>query len=504
MAMLSFTLVICLPRDAQVHTEILIAEPPLSLLQLPGPALDLILQHLDQRSLASVVSTYIQLSDGVLFAANISSVVLHKGPRAKLRSFIRWLERQSGSLSHLEHCSSVGTQHKFVHGADALCQLPCPQLRQLYLEGLWVQLEPGNGYPGVLRNCSGLTALQLHECILEDLNAAIEAITALPQLESLSVCSYRRDIGSLLAAKLLCAATQLSSKLTHLSLADVNHKDFPEHPGCQLSAPTHLQHLRLPSYHGLQGGLPSQLVKLTALEIETVGASVDNGSLGQLQHLSCFTALRALQYQSGAHYRHSCADALPGIEQLSQLTSLELQGLNLHSVGDSFPPRKVQWDKLSALQRLALSSCTVAADDFAAFTQLRVLSLTDVDVMGDTPAQSLLLAVAQLPLLTVRLSFTQTQAQAELRWSLRDLNELEVEMALYEAEEALSYGRPVPTPFPATAFTALTASTNMCSLQLSLDSKYFPTSPILFAPGTEYPHLRHIYLQYSDIQLPHE
>jgi hypothetical protein len=60
----------------------------------------------------------------------------------------------------------------------------------------------------------------------------------------------------------------------------------------------------------------------------------------------------------------------------------------------------------------------------------------------------------------------------------------------------------VPALTPADAFTALTASTNLCSLQLRLEAaSNTPEHWVLFAPDTLYPHLRVINLaQLTDAQ----
>jgi hypothetical protein len=60
----------------------------------------------------------------------------------------------------------------------------------------------------------------------------------------------------------------------------------------------------------------------------------------------------------------------------------------------------------------------------------------------------------------------------------------------------------VPAP-PGAAFTALTASTNLCALKVRLGSIQESGGPlaqhaILFTPGTIYPHLRHVELQFIE------
>jgi hypothetical protein len=73
--------------------------------------------------------------------------------------------------------------------------LPCPQLRQLHANRATLQLEPADGSPGLLHDCTALTALHLQHCKVQDSHAAFAAIAALPELRNLVVEELREKDG---------------------------------------------------------------------------------------------------------------------------------------------------------------------------------------------------------------------------------------------------------------------------------------------------------------------
>jgi hypothetical protein len=50
-----------------------------------------------------------------------------------------------------------------------------------------VQLDPSEGCPGVLHDCTGLTGLHLQGCVVHDAHAATAAIASLTELQSLTL-----------------------------------------------------------------------------------------------------------------------------------------------------------------------------------------------------------------------------------------------------------------------------------------------------------------------------
>jgi hypothetical protein len=213
-------------------------------------------------------------------------------------SFDLWLEHHSSSLASLTQWSlSRDLWDPLANDwvPPLLCHLPCPQLRQIHLEGLEVQLEAAGGLPGVLHDCSSLTALGLWECDLEDACAACAAIAALPELQSLQLQGIFDAAEAFPMPQLQCMTklTQLSicgSYLTEQTFEELGHLS-------QLSALCNLESLELSGLppDGVPGGLPSQLSKLTYLSVEYTRGCAD---AAQFRHLSSLTALRDLSVKS--------------------------------------------------------------------------------------------------------------------------------------------------------------------------------------------------------------
>lgn len=246
------------------------------------------------------------------------------------------------------------------------------------------------------------------------------------------------------------------TKLTRLQLA-------PEcWPGGQiqqlrhLSALVHLEHLVLRGVQELPGGLPSQLVKLTVLCLSLRGLY---SAPGQFKHLSSLTALQLFEVQN---YNWDLASDLPGIAHLPQL-----RGLGLESRFMALSTTSTHnWTCRTRLEVLGVKQCIVQPQALAAFTNLRVLHWNDASPTA--PAVQLLGALAQLQQLT-ELVFVGNKLWAQ---------------------------QP-----PTTGYTAFTASTNLCVLQLRIDWLCFTPDadepPALFKPGSVYPHLHSILLQYK-------
>jgi Leucine-rich repeat (LRR) protein len=169
----------------------------------------------------------------------------------------------------------------------------------------------------VLQTSTGLTALDLEHCRVQEAAAAAAAIAALPELQSLRLVLIEDLQGqSLLAVDGTSMAVR--TQLTQLSLEFHPLKPVQLAALSELSSLTNLQHLQLTALprDGVPGGLPSQLVKLTCLDVAysfTTGYRCDTAN--QLQHLSSLTALQQLSV-AGTHL--VTAD-LSGLQDLSQL-----------------------------------------------------------------------------------------------------------------------------------------------------------------------------------------
>jgi hypothetical protein len=438
----------------------------LRLLELPGPALSLVLQQLDQCSLASTAVTCSTLRHAA--AAATGKVEVRCSSQATYDSFVMWMEQHSSSLPKLEECS-VMNQGNNAHAY--LSSLPCRHLRQLHLQSLKVQLGPASGgAEGVLQHCTRLTALSLRNCQVQDVAATAAAIAALPQLQNLhlgNVRMFHRLEGSWIFAELSSAAVLRQLTYLYVDCAiDWFWKTEQAATLSQLSNLANLGHLELFSLpsNGVPGGLPSQLVKLTCLDVTYARPC---NTVEQFQHLSSLTALQQLAVHfDTVGQAIDGLSGLSGVQQLSQLTGLKLAGSHFE-FGTS---NTLNWLRLTALKSLTLRECQVQPEALSKLTQLQALGLELVKArpVGDESHQRPLSAVAQLSMLT----------------------SLHVSMAPH-------YGVPVPAAAAeaAAAFTTLTASTNLCDLRLSMsNAASHPDQLVLFRHGPIYPNLRLISL----------
>jgi len=65
--------------------------------------------------------------------------------------------------------------------------LPCPNLLELHLCKIAVQLGVSSHQPGVMFSCTQLTKLQLHDCSLLGTLQIIGALSAMPGLQQLEL-----------------------------------------------------------------------------------------------------------------------------------------------------------------------------------------------------------------------------------------------------------------------------------------------------------------------------
>jgi hypothetical protein len=233
-----------------------------------------------------------------------------------------------------------------------------------------------------------------------------------------------------------------------------------------LSGLVELQHLKLDYIHqeGLPDGLPSQLTKLTCLDMAYRGDSGCDGPQ-QFQHLSSFAALQQLSVSDWACYNGImlAIGDLSGAQHLSQLTALKLECPDLE-----FSPNSTKtWSRLTALHSLVLKGCTVQP---GALSKLKQLQAFHCMYCRGTWVREVLADVAQLSQLTLMLFIENRNTEDE------------------------------EVPPEAAAFTALTASTNLCSLEVSLQQD--TQACTLFTPGKVYPHLRRLDLECENWGVP--
>jgi hypothetical protein len=342
----------------------------------------------------------------------------------------------------------------------------------LHLQRLTVQLEQTADGRGLLQHCTGLSALDLHGCEVPDARAAAAVIAALPQLRRLCMTAVTDSRRQLL--KIPTLHPQGMAQLTHFSFQAQQQTSQLAH----LSAVVNLECLELPELFTPSvsdkprvslSSMLSELVKLTRLHVGYECSMMDNDEKAQqLQHLSCLTALQELAIECNWSLNLNAA----GIVRLSQLTHLRIKSEGEGDADAQLTTSTHSWSRLTALQSLPLEGCVVQPQALAACTQLRSLSLQQVRISRDASLHGLLGAVSQLSSLT--------SLDIERPGSFAGLDLV------------------VSSSIAATAFTALTTSTNLRSLKLGFwdahpwdDSSRFGRLWYveLFNPGTVYPRM---------------
>jgi hypothetical protein len=425
-------------------------------------------------------------------------------------AFVAWLRQQRDSLISLAKCSigigflkasvwsDLQWRAKLACSEDwvLLTSLPCPQLRELHLSTLKVQLEPSDGCQGVLHDCKSFTALHLEACIAADMHTAAAAIAALPELCSLTFLteahprtdpSVHNPVGGHVQTEKqfqpgdLQACTKLRKLCLHLA------HGVRQEQVTQLSALRSLEHLELPrlAYSDALCTLTSELPKLTCI---CLGDREGGVLAGQLEQLSSLTALRDLSLAVISRFGE--ADHMLGLcfQQLPQLTSIQLRP----DQGVYDPPADYVLEvsnsinscsTLTMLQRVSLAYCWVQPAALGMLTQLRSLALLGPQSQDPLPIpppyEELLVAVSKLPLLT--------------------------ELCLANTGQWHVWYSITPPWRPTGACVALLASSNLRSLQIGLrvDTEDACEGCMLFPEQSlsracrVYPHLRQIDLVYG-------
>jgi hypothetical protein len=177
---------------------------------------------------------------------------------------------------------------------------------------------------------------------------------------------------------------------------------------------------------------------------------------------------------------------LSGIQQLSNLTSLALNSMDVSF--DTYSTSSYA-TRLTGLQKLELCNCALEPEVLEDITQLQALALFHCKPPGYVTQLWRLQSEteAQLP-------FQEGVLAAVSKMAL--LTELHVSLSDTFPRRSQMHGH-VPDP-SAPVFTALTASTNLCSLQSHLavpeHALRCGSEAILFTPGIVYPNLRQIKL----------
>jgi hypothetical protein len=128
--------------------------PAFDFSQLPDAVLSLVLQELDQYSLACCAATCSKLRD-VSLAVMQSRTAVQASCRSSssFRGLNDWLCHNSTSLTNLEQCEIAHVSDDWPSGpADLRDPLAFLGLRQLRLYHVTLPYQPGGGPPGLLQH----------------------------------------------------------------------------------------------------------------------------------------------------------------------------------------------------------------------------------------------------------------------------------------------------------------------------------------------------------------
>jgi hypothetical protein len=301
---------------------------PSLLLALPDPCLLAVLQCCaadGQRSLFSAARAHSRLHQAAVLA--LSSLSMHCKVQQQADSILMLLGKHGKQIGSVQ----LTTDDIYDYHVSILELPPSLQPSRLKLTGFGLQLQPGNGFRGVLGVAAQVAALRQLELKLFDLLEGDEelaaALTQLPTgLEHLCIASEDEGLYTHLSISALQHLQQLTFlKLANISVVD-NHKVGPT-----LQSMTRLVDLRFHYVYAEDGdrssvltaGVLSGMSHLTRLGLfGTVKPGVV-ASQTQLHHLEMQECLWSRQ-QSGSYYAPGHSNAILELQQLQQLTHLSV------------------------------------------------------------------------------------------------------------------------------------------------------------------------------------
>ena len=387
----------CLAADAYRMDS----EPPsvTELLQLPDSCLLAVLRCCadDPRSLFSAARAHSRLHQAaVLATSSISAVLKHQQQADSVLLYV---------TNHAQHVSSISLS--LIPPADdsaydydtsptiSLRELPqsLHRLEALSVRGLHVQLQPAEGFVGVLHAGMPLKELQLDTCqLLDGEEGLAAALPLLPGLQHLSMADSDVDTAQCISVPFLSSVLWELQQLTYLELAAcrLQDPDSIQH----MQALTRLQDLRLDLWSAVSvdASMLSASPQLTSLQLhgsqdEDMCCRFEAAVLAgrtQLQYL----ALVDCRIQGGTA---GVTQLLSHLQHLQQLTHLAV----FCSLQELAPA--VAYSALTAsskLQHLNISDCLLPVgvwqhvfDTTRKLPHLRYLNVGDVShPSGPAPA----------------------------------------------------------------------------------------------------------------------
>ena len=321
------------------------------LLQLPDSCLLSVLQFCadDPRSLFSAARAHSRLHQAAAVAASSMSVLLQQQQQAD--SALLYL------TNHGQYVSSISISLMPSDATISMRQLPqnLRRLESLQVRGLHVQLQPEDGFPGVLHAGMPLRQLQLDTCTLLDGEEGLAAaLSLLPSLQNLTIePPPPRD--SMHSVRSPSNVAQLLPQLTYLNLIGcARFQDLDSLQGL-----TMLQDLRLRLQPAgtVRASALSSSAQLTHLEVlgqvtvDMLSSSSFEAALfagmTQLQHVE----LKLCAVQGGVA---GVTEVLSHLQHMQQLTYLCL----MRSLRDAAPAAAyLALVASSKLQHLDISCC---------------------------------------------------------------------------------------------------------------------------------------------------
>jgi hypothetical protein len=378
----------------------------------------------DLRSIFSAARAHSRLHQAAVQA--LSSITAGAfWQQERVEGLLMYLARHSQHVDSLDLLGNV-----YEHIGIRLRQLPENlNLSSLILAHWELQLQPGDGFQGVVRPGLPIKQLRLHDCtLLDGTKGLAAALSLLPGLQHLSISATNWTFSW--GFKFPIVALSALQQLTHLEFVGAElYGPDKETPALQpLQSLTRLQDLRL---------------SLAA------GAAINSSMLSGAQHLTrvklmgravlepgALTAVRHLQHLEVALYNSSgrtagLARLLSELQHVQQLTFL--RSCDVSAEADA--PPAAAFSALTAsskLQHLDISRCTLPAGVWQhlfpvgrQLPELQFLDISDVKQSrhGPAPAPEGSCLVSCCPGLQ-QLGIMQLQCSAERLSSLTGLSKL--------------------------------------------------------------------------------
>jgi len=286
------------------------------------------------------IMEYVPLDERLKSCSQVNST-LHKAAAAatcvvtardvhSLPALCQWMTLHGRHLTSLQLSFSGGT----------LTQLPCPNLRELDLGYMQVQLSASSTQLGVLHSCTRLTKLTLVYCRLTDGQSSLAALS-LVGLQHLTIDGV--DSGSFDDSCMPSTVLQHLTQLTHLSLDSVDqllNADSLQQTSCLVN----LQELNISgSTITLSPSTTPGLSRLTALrQVRLQHASLDPSILQDC------TQLQGLELLGVAIISAGSAAALHSLLGCLQ----QLQSLKLFALECDWPAATAAYSSLTASSHL--------------------------------------------------------------------------------------------------------------------------------------------------------